>query len=256
MYCLNEFIGKICRSKLKVYFVFIFVYVALVDYILPPFKYFPKTSLLWESFVYLNDKFDLIRNSIIVLVAMLALMGLAFSLLYFLRGVTIKIFQLRTELLNSLRIFKFFTVFFFIGFAGMLLGKSILSELSFLFITSLGFYLVKISEAFKEAYEPYILASHGLHVEDKRIRKHVIWNGALPHLKNNIGKIYLNIWAYFLFYEFIFKLNFTGRLFRAILQYDDIAGLYASALFLWFIIALGYYAVTKIFEHYIYWEEE
>ncbi len=256
MNCLNIFFGKICGVKTKLIFSVIFVYVMLVDFILPPLKLLPRTGLILDSFSYLNKNFKFAQMSIIVLVAILIIMFVAFFILYYLRGALIRFNESFPEFLTGLKVFEFFTPFLLIIFAGIYLGGNTFSELLFLFIFSFGLYVAELNKSFRNRNEAYILASKGLGIDERKMRKSVLWKNILPGIRDDIGKIYLKIWFYFLIYEFIFKLDYIGSLMRSIVKYADIAGFYAAAIFLWIVISLGYFSVTRFARHYIFWDEE
>jgi len=246
---------KYFNTRCKFLFTLIFIYVALFDFILMPLKIFPRTALIWESFKYLNNNFNFLQKSIITLVAILLTMLVSFFILYLLRNLVIKLLEYSPEFLNNFTLFYYFTPLILIAFVGLFLGNNIISEIIFLLILSFTLFLIALNNAFKNKYEPYILAGKGLGMNPIKIRKNIVWHNLLSLMKNKIRNNYLNIWLYLLIYQFLFASNYLGSILRKLIDYNDIAGFYAFSIFLWIVIFIGNLLISKTVLHFIFWEE-
>jgi ABC-type nitrate/sulfonate/bicarbonate transport system permease component len=231
----------------------LFVYIVLFEFILPINKIIPKPTLLFESLIHIWRDYNLVfafttTASIIYLALICCWVYLYMGYSHYLRSdIFIK------NSFNSLRYFKYLTVFFFAILFNFWFPNNLFGEFFFTFIIATFWSGKKLLEESKRVNEEYILVARNLGLTSIDICEMVYWKASLPALSNNIKRIHYYLWVVVLTYEFIGNFYGLGSIYRTIVAYNDFTALFVLAIMTSLIIWFGDYLIGLIIKRTIHW---
>ena len=240
-------------AYIKFFLTVIAVYVILFEFILNTVSVFPRPSLIWESVLYLSDKFSIFSSLGILWALIFGGLIISFFITYIFRVPLITFFDKFPDVFIPFKIFLFFTPLVLILFWNIYFKDNWLTESLLIVLVSLSIIFYEMAIALKGRKTSYELAAKGLGKLQNEIYSKVTWKQILPDLKAKISPLHIKLWSYVLISQFISGSS-IGGLFRELFEYRDFAGIYALAILVWIIVWLNemfwYYVSEKI----IFWE--
>lgn len=247
---------KFSESKdgLKVFLVFIFVYVALFEFILPPLKFIPKPGLLFESFIALWTDYNLLYELAVTTSVVYLSMLLGYMVFYLERGILIKLFVEYPGVASLSRIAKYFPFLVIALLTILFFGDLLIIEFAFGFLM-VYFYLVKkLLDELPNVKKEYVDSANSLGMTKSKIYKNIIFRSALPSIFIKFKDLHFALWTVILIYEFIGGFSGVGNIYKNAFNYGDVAGIYALAIFISLLVLIGNLVISYINEKVIYWE--
>ena len=244
------------QKKIYYYLFSVFIlWIVLFEFIFPINNFLPKPSIVFESFSDLFADYNLLLNYFTTL-----------SVIYF--SILISYFLvslLKVQLLKDNLPFKSFIIS--VGklsalipsiLIGMLLiywlpGYEI-SEFIFAVLVLFFTYAIKIQNAAAKIKSVYADASKGLGADEETILKHVTWKSIQPNFINYIMDSHIYLWTIILFYEFARNGLGLGKLFRQVLEFNDLSALFALFFITFLTIIAGRFAINHLKTKHFFWD--
>jgi len=242
------------KDRLKVCLVLIFVYVALFEFILPPFKFIPKPGLLFESFLALWTDYNLFYELAVTTSVVYLAMLLGYMVFYIERGILIKIFIEYPGVANISGIAKYFPFFVIALLTILFFGDSLIVEFAFGFLMVYFFMVKKLLDELPNVKKEYIDSANSLGMTKSKIYKNIIYRSVLPSIFIKFKDLHFALWTVILVYEFIGGFSGIGSIYKSTFNYGDVAGIYALAIFISLLVFIGNMVISFINEKVIYWE--
>ena len=242
------------KDNLKILFTFLFVYIILFEFALPPNHILPKPSLLLEAFAALFTDYKILDKLFITVSAVYSGLLIGFLLLYLTRRFLYKISFLFNKKVSRANILSFIPAFFYAVLFSFWFEASVLAEIGFAVI-AVYFFLVKtyIKEISKVNIE-YIESAKSLGFSDNRITGEVIWKSTLPGMFKKLNSIHYYIWTGIIIYEFVGNNNGIGFIYNSIIEYKDLSALIGLAILLSLLVLIGMLTINSINKKMINWE--
>lgn len=209
----------------------IFIYIVLLEFVLPGINYFPKPSLIFESLMALFSDYNLLQ----ALLSSLGVMTFAFYgamiLIYLTAGIIILFFSNFEMFAGILRIINYPAMFIAIMITAFLFQNLIAAEFLFMLFSFIAIAKKYMSEEIKKVPEEYILSARSLGYSENKIRNSVIWKAIQPAVFGRIINKLGFFWISLFIFEFAAKSSGIGELFFSLISYNDYTGLLALSLF-------------------------
>jgi len=242
------------KNSLSILTAFVFVYVVLFEFILPVNRVLPKPSLLFESFIDVWIHYELLNNLIVSLSVIYFAITVGYLIISVLAGYLIKINFEFPGIFNGFRMFRYFPAFFYALVFAFWFEGSIIGEFIFALIGAVVFTGIALNNSLKEIKPEYLLAAQSLGIKKRKIYGDVAWKLNQPAVVKSLPRLHIYLWVLVLIFEFVGAHSGLGNIYRLILYYNDFAALFASALFISFIILLGSLLIGWIEKKLITWE--
>lgn len=233
---------------------YVLLYVFIFEFAVPSGKILPRPSLVLESIPSLQIHYGFLSNALYTVSGIYLSMLLAYGLLWLLRVWLIGVFIKAGYFLDSLRLFRYFTVISFISLYVYWFPVSNLSEILFTFLISFIFLLNILSRGVHTVNRAYIEPFIPLKKEDSFLYKNIYWKSLKPAIFNSLEKLNIRLWTIVLFFEFAKGYMGIGNIYRLALSFKDLSGLAAISLLLALIIALGSLVIKLLKRKVITWE--
>jgi len=230
------------------------LYIVLFEFTLVEQSFFPKPSLLFESFISLWSQYNLLdvffETTEVIFPAMLA------SILILEIGIKLflSIFLNYNGIKNITAPFKYFSFFFFALLLNLVFPESLLAEFIFALIFIFGNLFGILSDATDSITEEYIHSAKSLGLSNGKILQKVIWKNIKPKVYNNISSIHTQTWIVVIIYEFIGALNGIGSLYKVAFDYNDLSAIFALGIFIALIILVVNLLIKAVVAKLIFWK--
>lgn len=242
------------KSKIVFFFILLFVYVTLFEFILPINKILPKPSLLYESFIHIWSDYNLLQALAITSTAVYLSIFFAFLLLYGVSRFIIKIGIEFSGSIETLKLFKFFPAIFFAIVFVFWFGDIFIAEILFGFLALFFLFIAELINASRNVQPEYIQSAKNLGLSINQIYSQVIWKAALPELTKKIIKSHYYIWTLLIIYEFISPINGFGGVYKLALSYNDFTALFTFAIIISIIVWIGDFILRRLTNKIVFWE--
>lgn len=223
------------------YFLF---WIILFEFILPSNNFFPKPSIVIDSFGALWQDYHLLRNFI----SSTASLYISIFAGYYLIRILNK-FILHEKL--GIRNFLFSLEWLSKYLPGIVLGflliywfpQSEYIKYLFIFIVVFNSLLIEHSNLTSKANHAYIDSALSLGADSSTVSNKIIWKTLQPGLMDHIYNSHLYYWGMLIVFEFANYGNGFGSIFRHALEFKDLSALVAAMFILGIIIFLGAYII-------------
>ena len=242
------------KQNLKILFTFLFVYIILFEFALPPNDILPKPSLLLEALAALFTEYKILDKLFITVSAVYGGLILGGILLFITRNLLFKISLNFDKNLNKLNIFSFIPAFFYAVLFSFWFESSVLAEIGFAVIAVYFFFVKTYLKEISEVKPEYIESAKSLGFSDNKISGEVIWKSVLPGIFKKINSIHYYIWTGLIIYEFVGNNNGIGYIYNSIIEYKDLSALIGLAILLSILVLIGTLALNSINKKMINWE--
>lgn len=233
----------------------LFIYVLLFEFILPPNKFLPKPSLVFDSYYDLAGNYSLFSELTITTLVIYGSLILGYLFISVASPVLIRLFIRYPGLFNGMRVFRNFPAFFYAVLFAYWFSGSIAAEFLFAFVAAVFLIGLSVNEKYKYASQEYILTAVNLGASESKIYKDVIWKEIQPKVFQSLKRIHFYLWIQVLLFEFISKNIGLGSIYYIALAFDDLAALFALALLISILILAGMIIINifylKLFPWYI-----
>ncbi|MGE5432011.1 MAG: hypothetical protein ACM3QX_13100 [Syntrophomonadaceae bacterium] len=252
---MSEYFSEKRNLRKYAYFsAYVLIYILLFEFVVPAGRILPKPSLILESVSSLQIHYGFFMNALYTVSGIYLPMVLAYLVIWLLRvqltGAALK----AGDFLDSLRLFKYFTVISFITIYIYWFPVSNLSEILFTFLISLIFLLNVLSHGVHTVNRAYIEPFLPLKAEDSFIYKNIYWKSLKPAIFNSFQRLNIYLWTIVIFFEFVKGYMGIGNIYRLALSFKDLSGLAAVSVLLAVIIAAGGYIIKLLNRKVITWE--
>lgn len=241
------------KSKIQFLTALIFVYVILFEFILEQNKILPKPSLLLESFVSIWKDYSLVETIAITTTTIYLTLAISFLFIYRFSGYLLKIFFEYQEVIEKVKIFRYFPALFFAILFSFWFANSILAGFIFALLSSL---LIMISRLFPylKINRTYYDVATNLGLKKNEIYRKVVFKDILPKYAREFKRIHYYLWILVMIYEFVNEIKGFGGIYRTALAYNDFAGLFPIAILISILICFGSIIINYINEKIVFWE--
>jgi len=242
--------------KSQIYFIvtLIFIYVLLFGFILPPNNFLPKPAILYDALISLFVNYNFVNSFFYTAFIVYISITIAYFLIKIFAGVWLKFLSEYSGIIETIKIFKYLPVLFFVVLYLIWLPASLLTEI--LFGTLIGFsYLFSIlAKTNSQKGNEYILSAESFGISSKKIYSEVRWKICKPGIYKALSKLQITLWGLILLIEFISESGGVGFILRSSFEYSDLSVLIVLAIIISLIILLGNWVLNYLHKKYIYWE--
>lgn len=245
-------ISESVKNYLKFILTILFIYIILFEFIIPPNKFIPQPSVLWESIVHLwtiyNFGLALISTATIVYISIM----LSFIMAIYFRGLMLKYMINYKKFLELLRVFRYFPAFFFAILFSIWFKASLTAEIIFGFLVSIILILIKMNELIPNVKNEFIIFTH--QTNPGKMFSETYWKSILPDLMQHLHRVQFYLWTLILIYEFISDSFGVGYIYKITLMYNDLGAIISISIFMSIIVLLSNIVLKYIEKKMIYWE--
>jgi len=245
-------ISQNIKNNLRFLFTILFVYIILFEFIIPPNKFIPQPTILWESIIHLwtiyNFGLALISTATIVYISIM----ISFLWVIYFRGLIIKYLVTYKKSFEVFRIFRYFPAFFFAILFAVWFKSSLTAEIIFGFLVSLILILLKMNELIPEVKSEFIIFTH--QTNPRKMFSETYWKSILPKLFQHLYRIQIYLWTLILIYEFISESIDVGLVYKNALSYNDLGAIISISIFMSIVVWLSNIILKYVEKKMIYWE--
>ncbi len=245
---------KFINTKSAIITFFIATYVLLFEFILPANKYFPKPTILIDTFKDLFTGYNFIQNLFYTTTIVYFAILVSIILILIFKTVFIKLALNYPLFGKNLSFFKFIPVIVFAIIWNLWFEINFYSELLFLILANILIFSSKIFDVLPKINTDYIYALRGLSVNDSKITNNTYWKIILPKVFGDITFIHLKLWLIVLIIEFISVSEGIGKILYDLNLYKDISGIFVISILLSVLILFFNKIIIYIKEKLIFWE--
>jgi ABC-type nitrate/sulfonate/bicarbonate transport system permease component len=251
-------------NKLKIstknsYFFFLtllFVYVALFEFILPVNRILPKPSILAESFTHVFSDYNLLTAILITISVIYLGLIISYITIFLFSAFLFKIFVEIKEVAQSLKLFRYFTLIFFVITFNYWFPEKLFAEYIFASLTALFMVTKKMHIESSAVKKEYLDVAQNLGLTQNKIYKDVYWKYWQPSLAQNYEQIHYSLWGIILLYEFIGNNSGLGYAYRNALLYKDYTAFLIFVIIISILIWIGNSIIRMIKKNMINWADE
>lgn len=246
--------SKLVKSKILFLITILFVYVILFEFILPFNKVLPKPSLLLESFISVWKDYSLVESMAITTTTIYLTLAISYLVISLISGYLLKIFFEFPEVIEKLKIFRYFPAFFFAILFSYWFANSIAAEILFAFLSSCLLMISVFLTSTKTSSRTYFDVAMNLGLKGEDIYRQVAFKNIQPKFISESSRIHYYLWILVMIYEFINEINGFGGVYRIALMYNDFSGLFSFAIVISLLIWFGDIVIKFIHEKIVFWE--
>lgn len=241
------------KNLVKIFLVFIFLYVLLFEFALPLNKILPKPSMLWESIPALFSDYNLLYALAVTTSAIYGSLILGYLIIHLIAPLLIKILSGVDGVYLIPRLFRYFTPLFFALLFIFWFEDSFIAEIIFGLLTTLFILGGKLYKEIPAVKEEYILFAKSLKIDDGKIFSSVAWKSCQPKIFSELKSLHLYLWAIILVYEFAATVG-VGGVYKFASEYHDLSAIVALGILVSIIIWLVNMVIGFLERKIIYWE--
>ncbi len=245
------------KQKKPVYiFLIIFaLWIIFFEFIFPSNNFLPKPSIVFLSFKDLFKDYDLLKNYLSTIGVIYLSLLLSYSV------ITIS----KSFILNSQN--KINNILSFINSAWKILPSILAAFLliywlpnweftEFIFALLLSFFSIAITlnSEEKQSKVDYTLAAKGVGAFNKNLLTNVKWKSVQPKIINHIINFHVYFWMMIILFEYVRNGLGLGKIYRQVLEFNDLSALIAMFLITAVSIFLGRLALLHLKKKYFFWE--
>ncbi len=242
------------KPKIKIIFTLLAVYFILIEFILPPSKYLPSFSIIYDSLNSLINEFALLTELSEFLAFVYVPLLIVLLFFYSLRKYVIIMFLRFSKLFEIVSFFWFLPAVFILFYAALIINHTASAEIFISVIVSSGLLKYFIIKKLGEIDDTYALAAKGLGIPVNRIYSEVISKQILPFIKEKVLFIHIILLNVLLIYEIINR-EFLGYIYYQLYSFKDSSGILSLTILLWIIFGMNHLLLKYILNKFIYWEE-
>ena len=246
--------NKLVKSKILFLIAILFVYFILFEFILPYNKILPKPSMLLESFISIWIDYSLVETMAITTTTIYFTLAVSYIVIFLFSSYLLKIFIEYSEVIEKLKIFRYFPAFFFAIIFSYWFANSIAAEILFAFLSSCLLMISVFLTSAKTCNRTYVDVAMNLGLKKTDIYRQVIFKNIQPKFISEFSRIHYYLWILVMIYEFINEINGFGGVYRTALTYNDFTGLFSIAIVISLLIFLGSAVINFINEKIVFWE--
>lgn len=240
--------------KYALFSAYVLIYILLFEFLIPAGSFLPRPSLVVESFSSLEIHYGFLLNALYTVSGIYLSMVIAYSVVFLLRVPLISLMLKRRDFLDSLRLFKYFTLMSLVTLYVYWFPVSNLSEILFTFLISLTFLINTVSLSLGGVKRSYVEPFLALKKEDTFLYRNIYWKSIKPVLFSSFERLNLYLWSVVLFFEYVKGYMGLGNIYRLALSFKDLSGLVAASVLIAVIIALGELIIRLLSRKVITWE--
>ena len=231
------------------------LYAVLFEFILPINKILPKPSLLIESYSSLWKDYDLLSAFAVSASEVYTSLIIGYLLINFTSGFLISTFKSKTNMFLPFRLFRYFPAFFYAVIFAFWFPESVIAEYFFALIAAVFYLGLTIRNELLNVKKEYLDSSKSLGISENEINSKVIWKLVQPEVFDSLSRLHYYLWVLVMIFEFIGKTHGFGGIYNSLLNYNDLAALFALAVFISVIIFAGSSFINFFKTKIIYWRQ-
>jgi len=233
----------------------IIVYVALIEFSLPTLTYFPKLSIIFDSFISLFTDYGILFASTITVGIVSISIFLTVLLLNAFATFFIK-FNLRFQKLDFLfGVVNPVSIFILIIIISNVFDNSVLAQIILIFVITMGIGKKIFKDQLNELKSEYVDIGTNIGLTNSDINKNLIYKSIQPRLIKGIFSNINLIWLSTLLYGFIAHTNGIGEIFAKLIIYNDYSGLVSLSIYCGLLILVYNIFMKFIIDKIYFWEE-
>lgn len=241
------------KSKIQFLTALIFVYVILFEFILEHNKILPKPSLLLESFISIWKDYDLVETIAITTTTIYLAIAISSFFIYRFSGYILKIFFEYEEVIEKLKIFRYFPALFFAILFSFWFSNSIMAGFLFALLSS-GLIMIVRLLSYSKINRTYFDVALNLGLNKNEIYRKVVFKDILPRFVTEFSSIHYYLWILVMIYEFVNEIKGFGGIYRTALAYNDFTGLFPIAIIISILIWFGSIIINYMNNKIVFWE--
>jgi len=247
---------QLFKNRIKFLTTLVLLYVILFEFVIPANKFFPKPSIIFDSFSDLFSDYNLL--SALFLTTLIILFALFFSylIIYFLRSQVISFIKHFPNIIEILNVLRYIPVFFVPVVLIFIFGANFLTELIFVFIIAISFLFYKMNDLQKKVSDAYIDSAKSLGVGQLKIYKDIYWKTMEPALTKSIRKLNIYLWSAALLFEYIAGFFGLGSVYFQGFMYKDISAVFALTIIVFVLMAVVDGLIYLIETRTIFWSSD
>lgn len=231
------------------------LYIVLFEFILPINKILPKPSLLIESYSSLWKDYDLLSAFAVSASAVYTSLIIGYLIINFLSGFLIAAFKNNEKIFLPFKMFRYFPAFFYAVIFAFWFPESVIAEYFFALIAALFYLGLTIRNEMTNVKKEYLDSSKSLGISEADINSKVIWKLVQPNVFESLSRLHYYSWVLVMIFEFIGRTHGFGGIYNSLLNYNDLAALFALAIFISVIIFAGNSFINFFKTKIIYWRQ-
>ena len=247
---------QLFKNRIKFLSTLVFLYIILFEFVIPANKYFPKPSIIFDSFSDLFSDYNLISNLFLTTLIVLFALFFSYLIIYFLRGQVITFIEHFSNIIEILNVLRYIPVFFVPIVLIFIFGANFITELIFVFLIAIIFFFYNMSNLQKKVSRAYIDSAKSLGVEQLKIYKDVYWKCMEPALTKSIRKLNIYLWSAALLFEYIAGFFGLGSVYFQGFMYKDISAVFALTIIVFLLIAVVDWLIYLIETRTIFWSSD
>jgi ABC-type nitrate/sulfonate/bicarbonate transport system permease component len=230
------------------------LWILLFEFLLPVNSVLPKPSIVLESFSDLWINYKLPINFISTVAVIYISLSMAYLFVYLLRSFLIGKNNFITGFILSLEWFSKYVPGIAIGLLLIFwFPDSEFIEFIFAFLTAFLSMVLKIQLKLNEVRLDYIDAARSLGMEERVIKRDILWKMLQPELSKHLFVIHLYIWAMLIAFEFMKGGLGIGVIFKKAIEFQDLSALFSTFLITGLTVYLGTALLKAVTNKFIYW---
>ncbi len=214
------------------------LYVILFEFVIPANKYFPKPSIVIDSFSDLFANYNLLSNLFLTVLVVSFTLLFSYLIIYFIRGSLIVFNKQFPDVVEILNTFRYVPILFVPIVLIFIFGANYLTELIFIFLVAITFLLYKINVEQKSINQEYVDSAKSLNVSPAKIYKDIYWKNMEPALVKSLKKLNIYLWSSALLFEYIVGYFGLGSVYFQGFMYKDLSAIFALTIMLFVIISV------------------
>jgi len=247
---------KLNKNKIKFLSVVIFLYVILFEFIIPANKYFPKPSIIYDTFFDLLNDYNLMSSLILTGLVILSALLFSYLLIYLVRGNLMPFLEKYNNISEVLKVFEVVPFIFIPIVLIFWVGASFLTEVIFVFVIAVAFWLFKVESLQKFVKQSYIDSAKSLNIPKSKIYKDIYWKSIEPQLIISFRKLNIYLWSVAILFEYIVGYFGVGSVYFQAYMYKDISAVFTLTIILSVIICIFDLFLLLIDKQIIFWSSE
>lgn len=249
------FIGESLRSKSGFLLAILFIYVVLFEFILPANRILPMPHILFESFLYIWDGYNIIQAIAITSTIVYSSLVVSYFIIQIFAGRLIKFSVEYPGSIEKLKIFRYFPAFFFAIIFAYWFEDSIVAEFLFGLLSSLLLIAGSLLNSSRNFNKTYFDAGLNMNMSRSEVYSKIVFKEIQPVFFSDLFRIHYYLWILVMIYEFICGIEGFGGIYKTALSYKDFAGLFSIAVVISILILIGNSVIKYIDEKIFFWEE-
>ncbi len=246
---------KILINRIKFFTALLFVYVVILQFIIPANKFLPKPSLFAESFLYIWKDYQLPAAIGYTASLIYSSLILSYLLVFLLRGMLIQFLVEFHHVILTSRLFRYVPLFILLILFSCWFPASIIAEFVFIMLLIISHFLSEMLSGIKYVNKDYVIVAKNLGISKNKIYREVYWKELQPVLFNIVNRLQHFLWMVALVYEFVGDAHGLGTAIRNAFTFNDYTALLYFILFatlvIWFFAAI----VNVIEKKLIFWNK-